>query len=89
MARYREVRAEGFTFLFKYDPDEESLLLIFARHLTTVEDALGVWLDDGANEVWNDVYERFETTNRTHVLYWTWLQEGERVLIITGFERED
>jgi hypothetical protein len=40
MPRYRAVRRDGFTFLFAYDETDPSLLHIFARHMTSVEDAV-------------------------------------------------
>lgn len=78
MPRYRSVRAEGFVFLFAYDQDAPELLHIFARHLTTIDDALRVWFDPTVEDEWNERYERFEVTTQTHVLYWKWLTEGER-----------
>jgi hypothetical protein len=91
MPRYRRVRREEITFLFAYDQTDPSLLHIFARHLTTIEDALQVWFDDRAEDVWNEAKQRFETRGETHVLYWTWLDESrpDTVLIISCFSRED
>jgi hypothetical protein len=49
-----------------------------------------VWFDEDSEEdVWNERFQRYETRNRTHVLYWTWLVAGKRVLIITCFRRDD
>ena len=89
MPEYQQVEADGFTFLFAFDPDDPSPLHIYARHLATIDDALDVWFDDATDDVWNEEYRRFETVGRTHVLYWAWLVEGQRVLIITCFRRED
>jgi hypothetical protein len=83
------VQAEGIVFLFAYDNDDPKLLHIYARHLTTVDDALRVWFDSEAEEVWNEDRQRFEVQTETHVLYWTWMTDSERVLIITCFTRED
>jgi hypothetical protein len=89
MPRYRDVRAEGLVFLFAHDDDDPELLHIFARHLTTIDDALRVWFDSTVEDDWNETYERFEVKTKTHVLYWKWLTEGERILIITCFTREE
>lgn len=90
MARgYRRVRAEGHTFLFAYDNDAPELLHIYARHLTSVDDALRVWFDQEAEDHWNEERDRFEVQNATHVLYWKWLADGELILIISCFTRED
>ncbi len=89
MPRYKPVRSHGFTFLFAYDQTDPALLHIFARHLTTIEDALRTWFDPQAEDVWNEQRQRFETRSETHVLYWTWLEDGQTVLIISCFTRED
>jgi hypothetical protein len=67
MPRWKHVRADGIVFVFGYDPADASVLHIFARHLTTVDDALRVWFDPDAEEEWNAKCERFETRSDTHV----------------------
>ena len=90
MPRYRAVRREGFTFLFAYDATDPSLLHIFARHMTSIEDALRVWFDPNAEDVWDERHQRFESRGETHVLLWTWRAGSEdTVLIISCFTRED
>jgi len=89
MPEYQHVDADGFTFLFAFDSDDPEQLHIYARHLATIRDALKVWFDDRTEDTWNEQYKRYETVGRTHVLYWTWLVPGKRVLIITCFRRED
>lgn len=89
MPRYRHVRADGFVFAFAYDEDDPQILHIFARHLTTVDDALRVWFNPDVEDIWDEEHQRFEVQTETHVLLWTWLTEGERVLVITCFTRED
>lgn len=89
MARgYKWVQAQGLRFAFAHDDDDPSILHIYARHLTTIDDALRVWFDKGAPERWNDQRQRFEVEGDRHVLYWSWLEYGRRVLIISCFERE-
>jgi len=89
MPRYTQVRADGFVFLFAHDNDAPELLHIYARHLTTIEDALRVWFDSGVEDVWDEEHNRFEVQNDTHLLLWNWLTVGERVLIISCMTRED
>ncbi len=89
MPEYYRVEADGFSFFFAFDSTDPDQLHIYARHLATVEDALDVWFDDTTEDVWNKQYRRYETVGHTHVLYWTWLVPGQRVLIITCFRRED
>jgi hypothetical protein len=89
MRRYTQVKAEGLTFSFAHDRQQPTMLHIYVRHLTSIDDALGTWFDTDAEEIWNPQYRRFETRGFSHVVYWTWLAENERVLIITCFTRED
>ncbi len=44
------VEADGFSFVFAHDPADPAMLHIFARHLTTIEDALAVWFDEDSDE---------------------------------------
>ena len=86
MARYRRVREQGVTFVFKYDDDDPSLLHIYARHLTTIDDALDVYFAADATERWNAASRRFERYNESHGLFWFWLDEANRVvMVITCF----
>lgn len=90
MGRFRRVRESGVTFVFKTDDDDPSLLHIFARHLTSIDDALDVYFDDSATQTWNATNQRFERHSRTHGLYWFWLDEpGQVVMVITCFTLEE
>ena len=88
MPRFKHVREGDLIFVFKYDEDDPSILHIYARHLTTVQQAIDTWFDEDAEETWNPRRERFETRSQTHEIYWFWLEEDRRVLIITCFQRE-
>lgn len=87
--RFKRVREGGITFVFKYDKDAPDLLHIYARHLTEVDDALDVFFDHSAAQVENVEQERFERTNKTHGLYWFWLDEPTVVMVITCFTLEN
>ena len=78
------VKENGILFFFKYDDDSKEQLHIFVRHLTTIDNALDVFFD--GESVWNEEYKRFETKNKTHELYWFWLDDKKtKVMIITCF----
>lgn len=84
---YRRIRARGITFQFAYDEAEPELLHIFVRHLTTIDDVLDTFFDENGETVWNAERNRFETQSAMHVLYWFWLEEHRRVMVITCFRR--
>lgn len=82
--KYKHVRAAGFTFLFKYDQVDSSLLHIYARHLMTIDDALELFFSQ--TPTWNEEYRRFENYSDTQGLYWFWRNESKKeVGIITCF----
>jgi hypothetical protein len=73
------------------NPDDEAdptILHIYARHLTTIDDALRVWFNPDVEDHWNERHQRFEVETDTHILYWTWLTPNERVLIITCLRKD-
>jgi hypothetical protein len=86
--RFIKVQEQGVSFVFKCDPDAPELLHIYARHLTTIDDALDVFFDLSATQAFNDERERFERRNRTHELYWFWLNEPKVVMVVTCFRLE-
>ena len=55
------------------------------RHVTDVDDALDVYFDPNRHSTWNEERHRWETQSAKHMLYWTWLEEGTKVLVITCF----
>jgi hypothetical protein len=85
---YKQVEEQGIRFVFKYDDDAPELLHIFARHLTTIDDALDVFFD-GEEEVWNEERNRFETFSATHGLFWFWIEENRVVMVVTCFRRTE
>lgn len=90
MARrqYEVVECEDKTFFFAYDKDDPELLHIYVRHLMEIDDALDVFFEGKSK--WNARHKRFETYTETHGLFWFWLNESERkVMIITCFKLEE
>jgi len=86
--QYEVVESEGITFFFAYDKDAPDILHIYVRHLTEIDDALDVFFD--GQSTWNSKHERFETYNTTHGLFWFWLNQKERkVMVITCFKQEE
>lgn len=82
----KRIKRNGVTFFFKYDETSPEQLHIFVRHLTTVGQALFIWFE--GKTVFNSEYNRFETETDTHGLYWNWINEDEKkVIIISCFER--
>jgi hypothetical protein len=82
---YRRVRGNGVTFVFKTEPGHPDLLHIYARHLTTEQDAVNTFFAADDRSVWNAAAERWETQSNTHLLYWFWLEEGSTVMVISCF----
>lgn len=80
-------RETGIRFLFKTDADDPDVLHIYARHLTTPEDAIQTFF--AAPPQWNERYRREQTYSDTHGLYWNWVRVDEVVRVITCFALED
>ena len=77
---YEHVIEDGITFVFKLEDNPPDLLHIFARHLTTIDDALDVFFD--TTPIWNPQRDRFENYSSTHGLYWFWINEKEKVVMV-------
>lgn len=83
------IRAWGTTFRFAYDPEAPELLHIFARHMTTTADAVGIFFDPNAEQEYNEGFERFERRTATHELYWFWIDKDRQlVMVISCFKRK-
>ena len=82
--RYKQVDEADTRFVFKYDDDVPDLLHIYARHLTTIDDALDTFFD-GEQEAWNEERRRFETYSATHGLFWFWLEQDSVVMVVSCF----
>lgn len=83
--RFDKYIAKGIEFYFKYDDVASDLLHIYARHLTTPTETIETYFYGETS--WNERYKRFETFSGTHGIYWLWLQENSRVLIISCFRK--
>lgn len=84
MSAYKRVEENGIQFVFKYDDDARELLHIYARHLTSIDDALDTFF--GTRAKWNNDQKRFESYTETHGLFWFWLEENKTVMVISCFK---
>lgn len=84
MAKYTVKKSAGHTFFFKHEPPDELLLHIYVRHLTSEVDAITAFFTGVAT--WNPKRERWETMSDTHTVFWFWMDESQKkVMIITCF----
>jgi hypothetical protein len=85
---YKNIDFNDYRFVFKYETGNPDMLYIYARHLVTADDAIGIFFsyDPIRNEQWN----RFETYSETHGLYWRWCNENNKkkkvVMVISCFK---
>jgi hypothetical protein len=85
--KYEHVAENGITFVFKMDEVDPDLLHIYARHLTSIDDALDVFFSS-APAAWNEQFRRYESFNDTHGLYWLWINEPNKiVMVVSCFRR--
>lgn len=83
MPRYTNYTAEGIAFVFKYDAVAPDLLHIYARHLTSPDDAISTFFT--AEAKWNAEHKRYENYSTTHAVYWYWIKQDSVVMIVTCF----
>lgn len=76
---YDEYTARGVTFRF-YQQRGTEVLHITARHGTLPVDAMDTYFD--GTPVWNEEFRRYETRTGHHTLYWAWLYETTRTVVI-------
>lgn len=82
--KYLVRRIQGHAFFFKFDDEAPDLLHVYVRHLTEPNHAITTFFK--GNSVWNKKYERFETATEEFMVYWLWLDEkAKKVLIISCF----
>ncbi len=77
---FQHIEENGFKFVFKMDEVDPELLHIFARHLTSIEDALDTYFD--SEPTWNAEFRRFENYSDSHGLYWFWIDEKDKVIMV-------
>lgn len=82
--RYFRVSEDEHVFVFKFDPSDPEQLHITVRHLTTVDDALDAFFDPDGKTRWNKRHKRFETYTASHTLYWYWIDEAGKVVMIVS-----
>lgn len=83
--KYTIKRSNKHIFFFKHEDEAPELLHIYVRHLTTPEDAITAFFT--GKTIWNETNERFETTTKTHTVYWLWIDENDKkILIISCFK---
>lgn len=80
MPRYKNVRARGHIFVFKYEEDCPELLHIYARHLKTDEDAIYIFFN--GMSTWNSDQDCWETNYGNEGIWWFWIKEKEKVVMI-------
>lgn len=80
LPEYKRITEEGITFLFKFDQVDPTILHIYARHLTDIDDALDVFFE--TQPTWNEQFRRFENYSATHGLFWFWRDESKKVIVI-------
>ena len=79
---YRRIKANGITFVFKYDPADPTLLHIFVRHLKTPREAMRVWFQ-GHHE-YNRAHRRFEAVLEGVRVTWFPINLQENVFMIVS-----
>ena len=86
---YKHIDFNDFRFVFKSETENPEMLHIYARHLVTAEDAIGIFFS--YDPVWNAEWKRFETYSNTHGLYWFWCNQTKKkkvVMVISCFKRD-
>ena len=83
--KYKVQYYKDYTFVFKFEDGQTDMLHIWARHTTEPKDAAKAFFE--GEDVWNEEHKRFETTSTTHTVFWFWIDEGAKtVMIITCFK---
>jgi len=83
--KYTVKKSCRHTFFFKHEDDAPELLHIFVRHLTSPDDAIPTFFT--GETTWNEINKRFETRTETHTVYWLWIDEKKKkVLVLSCFD---
>ena len=83
--KYKVIHYKDYTFVFKYEENmKEEMLHIWVRHTTEPKDVVKAFLE--GDTTWNQKNKRFETTSQKHTVFWFWMdEEKKKVMIITCF----
>lgn len=79
---YKRVRARGVTFVFKYEDDHPEILHIFARHLKEPDDAIEIFF--AGLTFWKSEQGLWETRCHGEAVWWFWIDESEKVVMIVS-----
>jgi hypothetical protein len=85
MGRYKNVKAQLVSFVFKYEDDYPELLHIWARHRKTDGDAIYIFFN--GMTTWNQGQDCWETKIGAEVLWWFWIDEDNQIaMVISCFD---
>ncbi len=85
---YVKKRVRGHIFYFKFDDTVPELLHIYARHMTEPSDAVKTFFTSVPK--WNEKRRRFENYSQTHGIFWFWINEEQKeIMIVTCFKIEE
>lgn len=79
---YKHLRVNGVTFVFKYETDYPDLLHIFARHRKEPDDAIYIFFNGQTS--WNSAQNLNETMLDGEGLWWFWIKEEEKVVMVVS-----
>jgi len=71
----------GIEFHFFFAKSSDAELHITAAHGTTPDEAVTTYFN-GITE-FDDTHRRFITMSATHTLFWSWIEKGASVYVIT------
>lgn len=80
--RYKNYRAQGITFVFKYEDDHPEILHIYARHLKEPDDAMDIFFSGQTS--WNSNQNLWETLLDGEGVWWYWINEDKKVVMIVS-----
>jgi hypothetical protein len=84
---YKRLKARGITFVFKYEPDNPDLLHIYVRHLKEPDDAIEIFFQ--GEKRWNVEQDLWESQLGNERMWWFWINEADRVvMVVTCFDEE-
>ena len=79
---YTKRMAAGYTFVFKFDDTDPTVLHIFARHLKQPKDAMWAWFN--GQHAWNQEHQRFEGQSGEVGIHWFWINYDQAVVMVSS-----